>query len=282
MKTSDKVRQRRQERIRTIRYSAKANRPTGIDGSEHKHSSISSPHQPVHYDDPELAWKYRDNPWEIDSNRNKGSFWRSGGGFNPLTGELGGKLIVSAALFALVWGLFQVDREWAMPGQKLVRHTLTQQSDFSTLAVWYESIFDGAPSLIPTFRHPDIPQAEKVNALVSMALFAPMQGQVELADGQEGIWRIVGNGAASVLAFAEGRVLAVTEKDAGFDVVLQHVDGLRTIYAGLSTTSLAVHDWVKGGEVIGAPGFQEGPPTILFALKQDNQPLDPTDVVAFE
>ncbi len=274
MRTLDKVRQRRQERIRSIRYSGRGA------GSERSRSHQA---EPVPFDDPELAWKYRDNPWELHRINPNGDSWRPGGGYNPLTGELGGKLIVSAVLFALVWGLFQLEREWALPGQELVRQTLTEQSDFSTVAVWYETWFDGAPSFIPSFRDTDNEQVEKANASVSMAVFVPMRGETVLADAKQGIWRIIGsNRDTAVAAFAEGRVLAVEEGSNGYQIVIQHIDGYRTLYAGLADTSLAVHDWVRGGEKIGTPGIMKEKSSILFALKRDNKPLDPTDVVAFE
>ncbi|GIQ70170.1 hypothetical protein XYCOK13_29940 [Xylanibacillus composti] len=246
MKTFDKVRQRRQERIRALRHAKPAAR-SGTDGVKQDRLSSARPAETPQFDDPELAWKYRDNPWEIHSSDSSGESWRPGGGFNPLAGELGGKLVVSAALFVLVWGLFQVDRDWAEPGQELVRQTLTQQSDFNSVAVWYESWFDGAPSFIPSFRSSEQAQVEKVNAPVSMAVFAPMHGRIELRDAREGVWHIAGSGHEPVVAFAEGRVLSVAEKRSGYEVVIQHVEGYRTFYAGLADTALAVHDWVKGG-----------------------------------
>lgn len=89
---------------------------------------------------------------------------------------------------------------------------------------------------------------------------------------------------AQVLATASGTVSAVYQDDLmGTVVVVDHGDGLSSLYANLSETpTVAVGDPVSTGSVLGSVGdtaaAEQGREAHLhFAMYQNDLPIDPTD-----
>ncbi|QJC52889.1 M23 family metallopeptidase [Paenibacillus albicereus] len=260
--------------------------------------------------DPEAEWKNSANPWERLEQasgeltglaprtlREGGSGSRAGTGggggdrSGPGTGgrfarSFARRLLVSAALFGAVWGLFQLDGPAARQGQLAVRQALSEPMDVSAIAVWYEGVFGAPPSFLPGFdksggTRPAAAPAER-------ATVAPVAGGsivhpfAELLGGVE----ISGAPGADVLAAEEGRVLVVSADDAkGPTVVLQHAGGRTTYYGRLGETVVAPNDWVQAGETIGRLGSAaEGSAGALlyFAVKEQDRYLDPADVIPLD
>lgn len=85
-----------------------------------------------------------------------------------------------------------------------------------------------------------------------------------------------------VCAAADGEVVSIEQDDLyGTTVVIQHGDGIRTVYSNLADTpTVAVGDKVESGAVIGSVGktavceIGQGS-HIHFAMSKDGQSLDP-------
>ncbi|OXM15360.1 M23 family metallopeptidase [Paenibacillus herberti] len=266
--------------------------------------------QPVEKD-PELEWKNSPNPWrrleEATGNKSRGSriggaghsrmdgtAGSGGGGGGIPGGGLGNRifkgfsrrLLISTALFAAVWGMFQMDGTAARHGQALVREALSKPMNMAAIAGWYEGLFGAPPSFIPGFGNSN--DTQPVSAKTERAAAAPVEGGsvvrsfAELLGGVE----ISGQPGAEVRAAEEGRVLLVSAEDAkGPTVVLQHANGRTTYYAQLGEASVAQNDWVQAGEAIGRLGgaAQGSDIAILyFAVKEQDQYIDPAEVVPLD
>lgn len=85
-----------------------------------------------------------------------------------------------------------------------------------------------------------------------------------------------------VCAAADGEVVSIEQDDLyGTTVIIQHGEGIRTVYSNLADTpTVAVGDTVKSGAVIGSVGktavceIGQGS-HIHFAMSKDGQSLDP-------
>lgn len=93
---------------------------------------------------------------------------------------------------------------------------------------------------------------------------------------------------APVVASASGTVVISTDllqgkKNYGKIIVVDHGNGLQSLYSHLDQRNVAEGERVKAGQQIGqvgATGKTTGP-HLHFELRKDNQPINPNDYIAF-
>ncbi|GIO87132.1 hypothetical protein J25TS5_40640 [Paenibacillus faecis] len=308
MDVKSNVRKRREERIRQLTAGdlADSSRISAYDealadgmgrggkGKAEQPPSVGNP-SPAIADtdreqdpDPELLWKRGKGRWNDtelfssggdrgDPGKKRRSFWSS----------LGIRVILSAALFAGIWGIQRFQPDWSLPVRVFVAQSLTQEMDFGAMEAWYEQIFGGSPSFIPIFKHHE-EQGLKVDA--PHGFVPPIQGTlaepfVLNLKGVEVIPNADSVTGAEVKSIETGRVLSVTN-DAltGTTVTVQHGEGYVSVYGHLGKLAVSKGDWLEGGDPLGAlPPTSDGVhPTLYFALKKQNRYIDPADVIPFE
>lgn len=286
MSTKRNIRQRRQERIKAIQEQV-------------KHESNLYFTQPIHAvepsfnqndseldrrmeQDPELLWKQQQQLWdqkyrEEHEKTGWSTFW------SPV--HFRNKLIISICLFFLLWGAYQIEHPISNGVRKAVDHILTSEIDFKQIEAWYTNNFSGFPSFIPAFEQ-NTP-SEKVDSNTLKTLFSPVERStitVPFSPRHPGV-ELSAPAQQDVRNIANGRVLYVGDTDqTGLTVIIQHADGLRTIYGKLAETVWQPNDWVKGGEKLGtiAADLNKDIGTLYFGIKQDNEFVDPTEVIRFQ
>ncbi|MFD0962334.1 peptidoglycan DD-metalloendopeptidase family protein [Paenibacillus chungangensis] len=249
--------------------------------------------------DPELDWKRNPNPWERwEEYSGRGGVHRRGIGLqdqhepespNPPRGhhfrkQLVRKLAIAIVLFFAVWGIFQWQHPWTVKAQAVVKEALTEEMDFAAVAGWYKSVFAGAPSFIPIFNDNNDEAIGVEGDIVKTPIVSPLEGGVllrtfaELLNGIE----LAGEPGMQVVAVERGRVVMVSRE--GDSVLLQHAGGRMSIYGKLGSSDIRVDDWVEAGDVIGV--LKEAPEggfsPLYFAIKQDNQYVDPVGVIPLD
>lgn len=197
------------------------------------------------------------------------------------------RLVVSALLFGIVWGIFTVKEPWAVRAQLYIAEGLSREMDFQAAQVWYEEHFGGAPSFIPIFGQSE-QNSTKVNGRLSMT--APLSGRIvqSFAIDMRGIL-VTPSGSsetgADVKSVETGRVLEIRKlRDESFSVLIQHTGERTALYSGLESANVKANDWVQGGEVIGKlPSAASGgeQPALYFMLKEGDHPVDPSEVISF-
>ncbi|MCA0755269.1 M23 family metallopeptidase [Paenibacillus sp. N4] len=251
--------------------------------------------------DPERAWKLNPNPW---------AGWDEEGGFasrrtfvrepdptryKDYDGERDNhsfrkqflwKLALSMLVFAGVWGLFRYDTDWALRGQELVKQALTDEIDFAAAAAWYKDTFAGAPSFIPIFQD-NSPNAVGADGTVKLPVVNPLPEAslvrtfAELLNGVE----LAGSSGQDVLAAETGRVLLLTDDEQnGVTLVIQHANQRVSVYGMLGEAGVKANDWVEAGDPIGQLKVtSDSQPSLLyFAVKQNEQYIDPVGVIPFD
>lgn len=255
MYVKDKVRRRRQDRIKAIVDEQQLN--TSADDERLK--------------DPEYVWHMKDNPW----NKHDEVPWA-----NRIRNQIGWSIF----LFVVIWGIFQWDNPWMLKGKGIIENSLTEEFQFETIAIWYDDFFQGAPTFIPTFDKNN--NAAKVDAKINGAFILPVTGiqKTSFTAESRGI-QLESHAEAAIVSIDAGRVIFVGElEDRGLTVVIQHKDQLQSIYGWLGQTSLKRNHWVKGGQRIGTvqQNNENRKGILYFALKQGDQYINPVDVITFD
>ncbi|WP_052487211.1 M23 family metallopeptidase [Gordoniibacillus kamchatkensis] len=291
METKHNVKQRRAERLkrlqaeRGVEYEAERVRgengpyPSAPEQPRQALPSAELPSQSGNWSDPEYAWKHR-------FERSPGyaaapSDEQLHGQKPPTARRLVLRLIVSAALFGAVWTMFRLPQSWAQTGRQLVTAALTEPMNMERLAVWYESKFRGAPSVLPSF-HRSGDDSVKASSGGKRTYFAPAKGVVAspFAGGKQGVL-LQTKADAPVYAMDTGLVTYAGKREGtGFTVVIRHPNGVQTVYGEVEDCKLEVNDWIKGGEAIGKAGRDGDGGKLYFAVQKDGRYVNPADVVA--
>lgn len=277
MATKHNIRQRRQERIKSLLDQATPTSQSANAPSFDTTTRIDDDARTMN--DPELLWKRQQQLWdrryrEEHSDKHWGGFW------SPV--HFRNKLIVSSLLLALLWGIFQLEQPWASGVKRAIEHALTEEFDFNALEQWYSGHFDGFPSFIPAFDF-NTP-SEKVSSSSLRALHVPIQGHIDTPFSPEhpGV-KLITAMHERVRSVADGRVLFVGETaQTGLTVIIQHADGLRTIVGYLDSTLLEINDWIKGGETVGVVSPIEKHGVLYFGMKKEHEFLNPAEVISFQ
>jgi stage IV sporulation protein FA len=203
----------------------------------------------------------------------------------PTSRQIWVKFGIAAVIFLLALGTFRFDHPLALKGRQWVTTALTTDYNFAAAAAWYESKFSGLPAILPaSWRRPD-PETQKASAVNARQLYAPVSGRIVTPYTVTDPMMAIETSSGEAKAIDAGRILAVTTgTDTHIQVVIQHANGLQSTYGGLSQTTVKKYDWIKGGEIVGqvAAGAGNKAGRLLFALKKDNQWIDPTEVVPFD
>lgn len=249
-----------------------------------EHRANPSPRLAESEPDPERLWKQGHRGWygaldpgDPEEPPRKASF---------LSG-LVRRIIVSALVFGLAWGVFSFQQPWALRTQAFIVEALSHEMDFQAAQVWYEEHFGSAPSFIPIFGQTD-EHSTKVNAGTS--LVPPLSGKMvqSFAVDLKGIVLEAGGGSLAdraVKSIETGRVLEVKEHpENGISILIQHTGERRAIYSRLAETGLKVNDWVQGGDIVGtlASSSAGSPPSLYFELKEGDRGIDPAEVIPLD
>lgn len=90
---------------------------------------------------------------------------------------------------------------------------------------------------------------------------------------------------SQITACGDGTVIKAEENSYyGSFVMLDHGNGLTSLYGHLTSYSVAVGDSVKKGEIIGLSGDsgRTTGPHLHFEVRKENEPVNPADYISYE
>lgn len=231
--------------------------------------------------DPEKLWKKDNNHWnQPGMEEHAGSELDEKSSYSFFQ-HLKFQAIFAIIIFAALLAASYVKHPFIEQSKSWLKTELGRSFDFVAIAVWYEELFQGSPSFIPSFGNKSELALAKQSANEAVA---PLEDGVllhsfaELLNGVE----IAGDKQAPVKAVEKGRVILVPEqKDS---VIIQHANQRLSIYTRLGEVDVEVSDWVEAGSVIGrlAPIAGEDYSVLFLAMKQGDQYIDPLGVVTLE
>ncbi|OCT14937.1 hypothetical protein A8709_12460 [Paenibacillus pectinilyticus] len=293
MVIKDKVKQRRLERLRHLRESSDAVLGQGNSlRSSLPTEFILPPRHPEEpqlplyansdwrrqMEDPEFAWRQKIMMDRANADAEHGLLRP------PSPRKIAFKLLISGVIFAAIYGMFQLDKPWAIKGKLYIRAALTQSYDFTAFSAWYTDKFGSSPSFIPSFNRTG---SEAVIVSTSKrTLFAPAKGFVMIRyDGTQHKGVNLNTAEyAPVYAMDTGQVIfSGTAAETGLTIMIRHPGGLESLYGGLSEVSVNVGDWMKVGEPIGKASAKDpAKGTMYFSVQKEGLPINPTDVISFD
>ncbi len=196
--------------------------------------------------------------------------------FNPNAFVL--KCLLSASLVLIAAISFKGQAGPFQQLKPIITQTFEQDFQFAAANRWFEKTV-GNPLAFLTDKKED-----QKDVQANQELAVPASGKVQESFTQNGAGVKVETSAEAIDSMKEGYVVEVKKKsDTGLTVVVQHADNSYSWYGHLKDTDVALYDFVDKGEKIGQISLDDqGKGTYYFAIKQNEQFIDPIQVMTFE
>ena len=171
---------------------------------------------------------------------------------------------VACALLLGVLALGNIRQPWAMRASETVQRALTMHIDLDSSIGRLSFVRDWMPESALVFFNLD----------GGAELAAPVSGELKHAYSDDQPWLLFACPEDSpVCAAADGTVTAVSELSGGSTgVLIDHGEGMETVYAYLSRASVQPGDAVSRGQALGQSAAQ-----LYFELRQSEAAVDPTE-----
>lgn len=171
---------------------------------------------------------------------------------------------VACALLLGVLALGNIRQPWAMRASETVQRALTMHIDLDSSIGRLSFVRDWMPESALVFFNLD----------GGAELAAPVSGGLKHAYSDDQPWLLFACPEDSpVCAAADGTVTAVSELSGGSTgVLIDHGEGMETVYAYLSSASVQPGDAVSRGQALGQSAAQ-----LYFELRQSEAAVDPTE-----
>lgn len=171
---------------------------------------------------------------------------------------------VACALLLGVLALGNIRQPWAMRASETVQRALTMHIDLDSSIGRLSFVRDWMPESALVFFNLD----------GGAELAAPVSGELKHAYSDDQPWLLFACPENSpVCAAADGTVTAVSELSGGSTgVLVDHGEGMETVYAYLSSASVQPGDAVSRGQALGQSAAQ-----LYFELRQSEAAVDPTE-----
>lgn len=171
---------------------------------------------------------------------------------------------VACALLLGVLALGNIRQPWAMRASETVQRALTMHIDLDSSIGRLSFVRDWMPESALVFFNLD----------GGAELAAPVAGELKHAYSDDQPWLLFACPEDSpVCAAADGVVTAVSELSGGSTgVLIDHGEGMETVYAYLSSASVQPGDAVSQGQALGQSAAQ-----LYFELRQSEAAVDPTE-----
>ena len=171
---------------------------------------------------------------------------------------------VACALLLGVLALGNIRQPWAMRASETVQRALTMHIDLDSSIGRLSFVRGWMPESALVFFNLD----------GGAELAAPVSGELKHAYSDDQPWLLFACPEDSpVCAAADGTVTAVSELSGGSTgVLVDHGEGMETVYAYLSGASVQPGDAVSRGQALGQSAAQ-----LYFELRQSEAAVDPTE-----
>ena len=171
---------------------------------------------------------------------------------------------VACALLLGVLALGNIRQPWAMRASETVQRALTMHIDLDSSIGRLSFVRDWMPESALVFFNLD----------GGAELAAPVSGELKHTYSDDQPWLLFACPEDSpVCAAADGVVTAVSELSGGSTgVLIDHGEGMETVYAYLSSASVQPGDAVSRGQALGQSAAQ-----LYFELRQSEAAVDPTE-----
>lgn len=259
------MRNRKEEIKRRI---AKRKKQKSMQGNIYS-DSVEPSFRPNYYDSTDFA------------RQSTSEFYENNRRFHPLFNKevFAFKVLASAILVLLVAILFQNQSPKLEPAKAAVVNVMEKEFQFAAVTVWYENTFGKPLALFPEQLKSNEPATEHQYALPANAKILE-----DFDSTSQGV-TIQTLKDADVEAVNGGTVtFAGKTHEFGYTIIVQHPDSSETWYGNLSEIYVNDYDRVDAGAKLGKVSTNPTDDTgeFYFAVKMDEQFIDPVQVIKFE
>ncbi|WP_420491442.1 peptidoglycan DD-metalloendopeptidase family protein [Neobacillus drentensis] len=195
------------------------------------------------------------------------------------------KILASALLFLAVAILFRNHTVKLEPARDFVTSQMDKDFKFAVVSNWYEEKFGKPLALLP---FTDDKTSDQKTVAENQNLSVPAMGKIleNFQKNGQGIMIETGKGAA-VQAINDGLVtFAGVKEGLGKTVIIQHADKSETWYGNLDDVKVNLYEYVEKRTVVGtvsaSTGIDKTKGQYYFAIKKDDNFIDPIQVIRFE
>ncbi|MBS4208965.1 M23 family metallopeptidase [Bacillus sp. FJAT-50079] len=190
------------------------------------------------------------------------------------------KILMSAALVLIAAIIYESPSPTLDKARTAITTTMKKEFQFAAVSHWYEGTFGKPLALFPTSNQEQVALDSK-----EMSYSLPVSGKIleGFSDDHQGI--IIETGSdAEVEAMTEGTVIfAGKQADTGNTVIVQHPDQTKSWYGKMDEIVVKPYEKVSAGKVLGTVSSDDGGKgQFYFAIKQEDQFIDPIQVMSFE
>ncbi|CQR48003.1 Stage IV sporulation protein FA [Paraliobacillus sp. PM-2] len=181
------------------------------------------------------------------------------------------KSMIAAIIFLFFTISHQVDQAWLSKPKQWATTALTEEFPFATVNQWYQQQFGSPLAFISdnSVNTTEPATALPVNGTISESFQVNGQGIL-----------ITANNPLNVYAMDEGTVIfAGNDRKTNKTIIVQHPDKSKSIYGNLSDIHVNQYQFIKANQEIGKFVPSEDEKELYFAVKKNNQYLDPVQVI---
>ncbi|GKU81431.1 M23 family metallopeptidase [Niallia sp. NCCP-28] len=233
--------------------------------------------------DNRILWEDEDDDFNAREKREI-YYEEDGNQFHPLfRKELFLLKILGAAVFFLAVAII-VKQQTATfaSAEKVIRQSMNQEFNFAGVSNWYEKQFGKPLAFLPLEKQKE---EKEENNLQQYALSASGKILEDFNDNGQRV-AIETDNDTTVQAMNEGFVKFAGEKEGfGNTVIIQHSDKSESWYGNLKEIDVKIYENLKKGDKVGLASSYENDESLglfYFAIKKDNDFIDPIQVIDFE
>ncbi|MCM3568405.1 M23 family metallopeptidase [Neobacillus mesonae] len=193
------------------------------------------------------------------------------------------KILASILLFLVIAIMFRQEIPVLEPAKSFVAGTMDKEFKFAAVSKWYEDKFGKPLALLPfTENEKETKKADEQMGAI------PVTGRIleNFEKNGQGIMIETGKGAP-VQVINDGYVqFAGVKEGLGKTVIVQHGDGSETWYGNLDSIKVKLYQYIENRTVVGtvtdSAGDDKTKGQYYFAVKKDDNFIDPVKVIRFE
>ncbi|WP_158738213.1 M23 family metallopeptidase [Alteribacillus sp. YIM 98480] len=226
-------------------------------------------HSDAPYHEPEF-YKWSDQEKAMDRPDKRGGAWVL-------------QSLIAATLFLLIGILFQSSHPAFEGARQYITTSFEEEFPFAAATAWYEERF-GSPLAFLPFQDnlENTPQQPVSESTDSFAV--PVSGTVAESFSENGKGIVLETGKDESIEAIKGGVVVHTGPHEEWDlaVAVQHYEGGESWYGMMDNVEVKLYDHVSTGTVLGTVDTEEGSGRFSLAIKENNEYIDPVDVIAFD
>ncbi|SDI69832.1 M23 family metallopeptidase [Alteribacillus bidgolensis] len=226
-------------------------------------------HSDAPYHEPEF-YKWSDQEKEMDRQDRRGGAWVL-------------QSLIAATLFLLIGILFQSSHPAFEGARQYITTSFEEEFPFAAATAWYEERF-GSPLAFLPFQDnlENTPQQPVSESTDSFAV--PVSGTVAESFSENGKGIVLETGQDESIEAIKGGVVVHTGPHEDWDlaVAVQHYEGGESWYGMMDNVEVKLYDHVSTGTVLGTVNTEEGSGRFSLAIKENNEYIDPVDVIAID